>query len=178
MKLIDLMNEAFEAFNVTELKGKSLELLKDKVLQCEELKYVRNLDIISNPNDQEIKLFKSVKITDSYSLPENCTLFSISILNDGFNGEDFLSHCRQKPVISPLQYDPVDFTPYRLICFRISTEILNDNDFFCHQYGNKKNEYRSELHNVLDKLLNNPKEHESPMNKNIIVKYINQNLIR
>lgn len=153
MKLKELLDQIFKNGPLPtnnklidyEVSYNLLSLIKDKLLECDEFKEVKSLTII-NSTVYEGKTSHTAKLTDDYIFKGDVYINSISLTPTIYNPENWMKPIKDGCTITPTMYNPETFEPYKKIILNVDVENMTDNF--------KKG--RNKLHEILDKMLDNP----------------------
>lgn len=178
MKLQELLKEIlldkpqvddFFGLDGLTIYGKNkLEPYKDKILQCEEFSECEELHFMDYPfllqnDDRPIK-------ADAYKLNEGqrfrgvCYLLSLSLTPEVFDPNTIHTPVKDGACITPILYNPETFTPLKKIVLEYNVEKSQDG-FVDGEY-----EVKMEMKNLLEKVLDNPKEYLVKGERGVIVR--------
>ena len=173
MKLKELMEGFISKDNMSAILGPNqLKHMMTSLLQCDEFENVTSIQIVETPNfiDKENKpvASRSIKIGDNkfkghmylYSLVFTPEVYDpVSILNTDINSPDV--------AISPLIFDPKSFIPYKFVILRWNPELKQYLEL---KYSNKEKIFIQQMHEHLDKALNNPEKYKIKGTRGIILR--------
>ncbi len=103
------------------------------------------------------------KMNETTKFRGKCYLLSLAFTPEIFDAKDSLTPVKDGANISPTLYDEETFAPHNNILMRFSLERLQDD---LTQHG----EYKKGLHELLDKILENPNEYRVKGRKEILVR--------
>ena len=169
MKLKELIDEILvspEFIQKQELKvnqvidsqyiyGDDLLPYKEKILQCDEFSECTELIIANHPlildENNNPSHYNSIKFSGDEKIKGKCILLSLSLTPEMYDPLTFHDPVKDGACITPVIYDPQTFEPNKKIILQFSPEVLQDETSI-----NKELVIRNELHNTLDKVLDNP----------------------
>jgi hypothetical protein len=167
MKIKELLDVVFkdgpvehENFNITDyyLYGKKhLENIKEEILKCEEFSECTELTILDYPtyeNDGESYKVQTYKVIEGQKFGGKGFLLSISLSPEIFNPETIHKPVKDGACITPILYNPLTFEPTKKIVLQFSPERIQDG------ISNHEAIIRQELHDLLDKVLDNPQDYQ------------------
>lgn len=135
--------------------GYDLLPYKDKILQCDEFSECTELIIANHPlildENNNPSHYNSIKFSGDEKIKGKCILLSLSLTPEMYDPLTFHDPVKDGACITPLIYDPQTFEPHKKIILQFSPEVLQDEIAI-----NKELVLRNELHNTLDKVLDNP----------------------
>jgi hypothetical protein len=179
MKIKELLDVVFkvgpvkhEKFNITDycLYGKKhLENIKEEILKCEEFSECTELTILDNPvyeNDGESYMVQTYKVIEGQKFGGKGFLLSISLSPEIFNPETIHKPVKDGACITPTLYDPLTFEPTKKIVLQFSPERVQDG------ISNNGEVIRQELHDLLDKVLDNPQDYQIKGERSVLVRGI------
>jgi hypothetical protein len=179
MKIKELLDVVFkdgpvkhEKFNITDycLYGKHyLENIKEEILKCEEFSECTELTILDNPayeNDGESYMVQTYKVIEGQKFGGKGFLLSISLSPEIFNPETIHKPVKDGACITPTLYDPLTFEPTKKIVLQFSPERVQDG------ISNNVEVIRQELHDLLDKVLDNPQDYQIKGERSVLVRGI------
>ncbi|MFW5847304.1 MAG: hypothetical protein ACOCVF_00095 [bacterium] len=153
MKLKNLLKVIFEENpDVNIITGEDLGKYKDSILKCNELKDVKNFNIILSPinnTKDNTKTASTYKVCDNMYFGENFYLYSIE------KSPKIYDPVKDGACITPILYRPIDFSPYKKICI----EFLPENSFATNHDISRTD--KMELYELFEKILNSPEEYLS-----------------
>jgi len=168
MNLFDLIKEKYPdgklpeltdtSMTIPELTGKSLEQLKEEILECEEFKYCDEIifldyPIVKDGNNESISL-PIFKLIPGQYFKGKCYLYCMFLSPPMFIGKDLVKLVKDDAAISPVTYSE-DFKPSRRIVLLYSPET---------------NQIRNKLHETLDKILDNPADYQIEGERSVVVR--------
>lgn len=135
--------------------GYDLLPYKDKILQCDEFSECTELIIANHPlildENNNPSHYNSIKFSGDEKIKGKCILLSLSLTPEMYDPLTFHYPVKDGACITPVIYDPQTFEPNKKIILQFSPEVLQDEIAI-----NKELVIRNELHNTLDKVLDNP----------------------
>lgn len=158
--------------NQTLYGEKVLSQYKDKLLACEEFKEVTDIEFMSTPTisvDGKPLVAQSLKIGDNTKLKGKCYLLSVMITPEIYEPNSINKIVKDGATITPTLYNPITFEPLKKIILSFSPERPMN------ELGSEEI-IRKELHNLLDKVFDNPKEYLVKGVKNILIRGIFENV--
>ena len=179
MKIKELLDVVFkdgpvkhENFNITDycLYGKKhLEHIKEEILKCEEFSECTELTILDNPayeNDGKSCKVQTYKVIEGQKFGGKGFLLSISLSPEIFNPETIHKPVKDGACITPTLYDPLTFEPTKKIVLQFSPERVQDG------ISNNVEVIGQELHDLLDKVLDNPQDYQIKGERSVLVRGI------
>lgn len=177
MKLKELLDDVFKdgpinqgKFNITDycLYGKkNLENLKEEILKCEEFSECEELTILDQPtyeNDGEVYQVQTYKVIEGQKFIGKGFLLSVSLTPEMFNPETIHNPVKDGCCVTPVIYDSKTFEPTRKIVLQFSPERVQDG------ISNHEEIVRQELHDLLDKVLDNPQDYQIKGERYVLVR--------
>jgi hypothetical protein len=175
MKLNDLLKEVFAYGPLTYDNGYSdyvlrnpyLKLYKDRILQTDEFKEVKDLEIIDAPVcviDGKFVSAASYIMHHNSKFEGECLLYSINLTPSLTRPSDLTDSFVEGGSITPILYDYKDFSPYRMIGLKYKPYSMN---FLGEE---EPSELRKGLHKLLDSVLDNSKKYEVPEKRNVYIR--------
>jgi len=173
--LIDLFdNEHFESerqFKVDNtLYGENeLKRYERQILACDEFKECSELKLVSVPvfsDNGKSKQVQTYKLTEDTKFKGKVYLLSVGLTPKMYDPSRFGKPVKDGANISPTLYNPTNFEPYKKILLTFSPERKNDG------ITNHEAVIRQELHDILDKVLDNPKSYEMESERGVLVRGI------
>jgi|694.fasta_scaffold48120_7 hypothetical protein len=164
--------------------GEELENYKDKILQTEEFVNCEELIIIKHPivsdangNPIHPKVYK-VANEDQHTFKGKCYLLSLALTPKIFDPKKLYEPVLDGACITPTIYDPQTFQPKKKIVLEFSPELAQDQRIY--DLGNpsmiedaEKNAeltLRKQLHETLDRVLDNPENYQVKGEEGIFVR--------
>lgn len=177
MKLKELLDEIFkdgpieqEKFGIIDytLYGKKhLELIKDKLLQLEEFSELDELTILDHPTyeiDGNVYTTNTYKLVEGQKFGGKGFLLSVSLTPETYDPDTIHTPVKDGACISQTVYDPETFEPFKKIVLQFSPERIQDG------ISNHENLIRQELHELLDKILDNPQDYQVKGERHVLVR--------
>lgn len=173
--LIDLFDdEQFESerqFKVDNtLYGENeLKKYESQILDCDEFKECSELKLVSVPvflDGGKSKQVQTYKLTEDTKFKGKAYILSIGLTPKMYDPSRFGKPVKDGANITPTLYNPTNFKPYKQILLTFSPERKNDG------ITNHESIVRQELHDLLDKVLDNPKSYEIESERRVIVRGI------
>ncbi len=181
MKLNDLLKDVFAYGPLTYDNGYSdyvlmnpyLKLYKDRILQTDEFKDVKSLEImdalVSSIDGKFISAVSYIMNCNS-KFEGECLLYSINLTPSLVNPSDLIRSFNEGGSITPILYDEKDFSPYKIIGLKYKPYLTN---FFGEQ---EYHDLRGSLHKLLDSVLDDPKKYEIPEKRNVYIRGVFQSV--
>jgi hypothetical protein len=166
----------FNTPNYTLYGEKDLLKYKEKLLLCDEFSEVEELHFMSMPFitiDDQPKNASSFKHSDGVKLKGKCYLLSLSYSPEMFDPSTFNKPVKDGAGITPIVYDPSTFEPKRSILLSFSPERKQE---FPPSEFNGEELVRQELHELLDKVLDNPEDYRVKGVRGILIRGIFENV--
>jgi len=166
MKLQELVKDLFEErlndvyFNTPELSNNELELMKEALMKCDEFKEATEFVILSTPfvdNGKNPIKTDTIKIGDNIKFKNRVYLYNIMQTPEMFDPKTMHVPVKNGACITPVQYDPITFIPRKQILLSVNVEQEMD---------------RKATHDLLDDILDNPKEYSVKGERGILVRGI------
>jgi len=189
MKLKELMSDIFKngpiksydtmgfgVENYTLYGEKDLAQFKEKLLECEEFSEVEELHFMSMPFitiDDRAKTASSFKHSDGVKLKGKCYLLSLSYTPEMYDPNSINEPIKDGACITPIMYNPNTFEPSRKIVLSFSPERKQDLSPF---NENPEQLIKQELHDLLDKVLDNPEDYRVKGIRGILIRGIFENV--
>jgi len=195
MKLQELLTEILtsgefirpkDKFGITNetIYGEELEQFKDRILQTEEFADCEELIIMKHPvNQNELgevihpKMYK-VNTEDKHTFKGKCYLLSLALTPEMYDPKKLHEPVLEGACITPTIYDQQTFEPKKKIVLEFSPVFSQDQ--YIYGLGNpsmiedaEKNEeliLRKQLHEKLDKILDNPENYKVKGEKGMLVR--------
>jgi hypothetical protein len=177
MKIKELLDVVFkdgpvkhENFNITDycLYGKKhLGHIKEEILNCEEFSECTELTILDHPtyeNDGKVYQVQTYKVIEGQKFGGKGFLLSVSLTPEIFNPETIHNPVKDGSCITPTLYDPLTFEPTKKIVLQFSPERVQDG------ISNHDAIIRQELHDLLDKVLDNPKDYQIKGERYVLIR--------
>ena len=177
MKLTELINGVNELFTLKTvvktsdddftLYPKHLFLIKNQLQSCDEFKDCE-LEILSVPNITTSSgsthniSSESLAITPGTKFKRKAYIFSMWLTPEMYDPSVFLKKMEKDGGITPVIYNPNDFTPEKFIILKVNPNELNVSDKSANHY----------LHSTLDKILNNPTEYQIKGDRHVVIRGI------
>jgi hypothetical protein len=181
MKLKELLDEIFKdgpiptnQFGMSDYAlygSEKLEPLKDKLLECDEFKNLYSLRFVDAPTfraGDEVYVVETYKLTDDIKFIGSGVILSIALTPEMYDPNVLLKPVKDGAAISPTFYNPTNFEPYKRIVLEFSPERMQDG------ISNHEEIVRQELHDLLDKVLDNPKDYLVKGERAVLVRGIFQ----
>lgn len=185
MKLKELVDDIFKdgplkpydtmGFNIpnyTLYGEKDLSEYKEKLLQCDELSEVDELEIISFPFitiDNKPIQAQSLVIGDGIKIKGKCYLLSVMYTPEMYDPKLMNEPVKDGAYITPTIYDPETFEPSKKIMISFSPE-RPATEF------DSENLLRQELHDLLDKIFDSPEDYTIKGVRKILIRGIFENV--
>lgn len=162
--------------------GEDLEQFKDRILQTEEFDECEELIIMKYP----VSILENGKTVQNVSYKNQvgqkykgkCYLLSLALTPEIFDPKTMHTPILDGACITPTIYDPTTFEPKKKIVLEFSPEFVQDP--FIHGLGspsmikdaekNGETIIRKQLHETLDRILDNPENYQVKGEKGIIVR--------
>lgn len=169
MKLKELLDQIFKNGPLPTENGRVdyeisynlLSLIKDKLLECDEFKETNSLTII-NSTVYEGKTAHTTKLTDGDIFKGDVYINSISLTPIIYDPENWMKPIKDGCTITRTMYNLENFEPYKKIILNVDVENMSDN----FEKG------RNKLHEILDKMLDNPVGYTPKGNRGIMIRGI------
>lgn len=147
------------------LMGQYLQLYREEILKTDEFKNIDELILldapISNVGDRFMTA-ESYMINRNSKFEGKCYLYSINLTPTVTADSDVTDYFVDGGSITPVSYDENDFSPYQIIGLKFSLgNITKQTSLF---------ETRSQLHNLLDRILDDPYKYQIPGKRNVYVR--------
>ena len=171
MKLQELLKDLFEErqdstnFNTQELSHNELELMKEALMKCDEFKEATELVILATPfvdNGKRPIKTDTIKIGDNVKFKNRVYLYNIMETPEMFDPKTLYVPVKNGACITPVQYDPITFMPHKQILLSVNVEQEMD---------------RKATHDLLDDILDNPKEYRVKGMRGILVRGIFETIV-
>lgn len=169
VEIVELGKTENDSFN--QLYGKNLEKYKEIILKTDEFKECESLDILEHPlsksKDGKILTPYTVKLSDVMKFKGRCYLLSLTLTPEMYDPTLMLKPVKDGAAIGPTVYDPITFEPKRqiLLSYDPSVHFNIDNPF-----EPIEEIKRNEIHQLLDKVLDNFDEYKIKGVKEVLVR--------
>jgi len=163
MRLKELLEEIFREESPKENKfgilddtlygEEQLEKYKEKLLQCEEFSECTELNFLKTPTlmiDDKPMIVQSYKLLEGQKFKGKGYLLSVTLTPEMYDPNTMYDIIKDGASITPTVYDPNTFEPYKKIILQFSPDRKQDG------ITNHEAVIRQELHDLLDKVLDNP----------------------
>jgi hypothetical protein len=154
-----------------QMYGKNLEKYKEIILKTDEFKECESLDILEYPvsksKDGKVLTPYTIKLSDIMKFKGRCYLLSLTLTPEMYDPTLMLTPVKDGAAIGPAVYDPITFEPKRqiLLTYNPSVHFNFDNKF------EPTEEFkRNEIHQLLDKVLDNFDEYKIKGTKEVLVR--------
>lgn len=154
-----------------QLYGKNLEKYKEIILKTDEFKDCESLDILEHPvsksKDGNVLTPYTIKLSDIMKFKGRCYLLSLTLTPEMYDPTLMLTPIKDGAAIGPTMYDPITYEPKRqiLLTYNPSVHFNFDNKF------EPTEEFkRNEIHQLLDKVLDNFDEYHIKGVKEVLVR--------
>ena len=180
MKLKELIAEI--TLSTEYLYGEELEPYKERILQCEEFSECEELIIMKYPvtileNGRTVQNV-TYKQQEGQKFKGKCYLLSLALTPEMFDPKTMHTPVLGGACITPTMYDPTTFEPKKKIVLEFSPEFNQDQ----YIYGlgspsmieeaekNVESILKKQLHETLDKILDNPELYRVKGEKGLLVR--------
>jgi hypothetical protein len=188
MKLKDLLENIFSERKNDETLGLHLtgpDMLSDYIedikntdefIDCEELVVMKfPVTIVEDGKKIENKTFK---VADGQKFKGKCYLWSVSLTPEMFDYKKIYEPVLDGSSITPTLYDPLTFKPKKKIVMEFNPELSYEDAFGVYAnpsmiedfHQEKEKDLRKELHDLLDRILDNPEDYQIKGDKGLIVR--------
>ena len=169
IEIVELGKTENDSFN--ELYGKQLEKYKEIILKTDEFNECESLDILEYPlsksKDGKVLTPYTVKLSDVMKFKGRCYLLSLTLTPEMYDPTLMLKPVKDGAAIGPTVYDPITFEPKRQILLSYNPSVhFNFKNPFEHSEEFK----RDEIHQLLDKVLDNFDEYRIKGIKEVLVR--------
>jgi hypothetical protein len=181
MKLKELLDQIFKdnpiptnKFGISDYTlygSQTLEPLKDKLLECDELKNLYSLRFVDTPTfraGDETYTVETYKLMDVSKFKGAGVILSIALTPEMYDPNVLIKPVKDGAAISPTFYNPTNFEPYKRILLEFSPERKQDG------ISNHEEIVRQELHDLLDKVLDNPEDYRVKGERSVLIRGIFQ----
>ena len=193
MKLQELLSKIFSSgeypkvnsrFGIVDgtIYGEDLEQFKERILQTEEFADCKELIIMKHPiiaveNGKTVQNV-TYKHKEGQKFKGKCYLLSLALTPEMFDPKTMHTPVLDGACITPTMYDPTTFEPKKKIVLEFSPEFSQDQ----YIYGlgtpsmiedaekNGETIIRKQLHETLDKILDNPENYQVKGEKGLLVR--------
>jgi hypothetical protein len=149
------------------ISSEYLELIKDEILDCDEFKDVNSLTIIHEPTfieDGKTITTHTAKLRDGYVFSGDVKILSLAFTPPIYNPTTINDSIKDGCVITPLMFNTETFTPYRKLIMYLDIEKMRDESLM------ENKNYKVEIHELLDKILDNPKDYYSKGERGVLLR--------
>jgi len=151
------------------ISGKELEKVKDILQQCDEFKDCE-LIILDKPSTEDTEgkpyFVSTMKMAEDTKFKQKVFLYGLYLSPERYDPLKIDKAVKDGCSIGPVMYNPIDFTPKRAIRIEFSPEQLQDDIAVNHEERN----IRQELHEKLDKILDNPEEYKIKGDRAVMIR--------
>ena len=154
--------------NYTLYGEKELSVIKEKLLDCEEFSEVTELELVSTPVisvDGNSLMVQSFKISDGVKLMGKGYLLSVMLSPQMYDPNKVNEPVKDGACITPTFYNAETFEPTKKIVLTYSPERP------ANEMGSEEL-IRQELHDLLDKVFDNPEEYVVKGERGVLVRGI------
>lgn len=155
--LFGLNKEKSVFVKIDTLDYKNLLNIKQYLLECDELKNIKNFEILEIPDVEnengKIINSKTFKLCDDVKFGDKCYIHSISVSPEIFNLATIHNPVKDGACVTPAVYDLLTLKPKLKICIEFSPEEIMD-DLVIND-GKKK----EELIELFKRVLESPEEY-------------------
>lgn len=148
--------------------GEDLEQFKDRILQTDEFSECEELIILKYPTvelDGKVKLAETRKLGENQKFKGKCYLLSLALTPEMFDPKKIHTPVLDGACITPTMYDPTTFEPNKKIVLKFSPEMNQEQIL-----NGGEDILRKQLHETLDKILDNPENYQIKGEKGVIVR--------
>ena len=154
-----------------QLYGKNLEKYKEIILKTDEFKECESLDVLEYPlsksKDGKVLTPYTVKLSDVMKFKGRCYLLSLTLTPEMYDPTLMLKPVKDGAAIGPTVYDAITFEPKRQILLSYDPSVhFNFDNPFEHSEEFK----RDEIHQLLDKVLDNFDEYKIKGVREVLVR--------
>ena len=169
VEIVELGKTENDSFN--ELYGEQLKKYKDIILKTDEFKDCESLDILEYPvsksKDGKVLTPYTIKLSDIMKFKGRCYLLSLTLTPEMYDPTLMLKPVKDGAAIGPTVYDPITFEPKRQILLSYNPSVhFNFKNPFEHSEEFK----RDEIHQLLDKVLDNFDEYKIKGPREVLVR--------
>jgi hypothetical protein len=171
VEIVELGKSDDDLLMDNKLYGKQLEKYKEIILKTDEFNECDSLDILEYPlsKSKDGKVFTpySIKLSDVMKFKGKCYLLSLTLTPEMYDPTLLLKPVKDGAAIGPTVYDPITFEPKRQILLSYNPSVhFNFDNKFEHSEEFK----RDEIHQLLDKVLDNFDEYKIKGTKEVLVR--------
>lgn len=154
-----------------QLYGKNLEKYKEIILKTDEFNECESLDVLEYPlsksKDGKVLTPYTIKLSDVMKFKGRCYLLSLTLTPEMYDPTLMLKPVKDGAAIGPTVYDPITFEPKRqiLLSYNPSVHFNFDNKF-----EPTEKFKRDEIHQLLDKVLDNFDEYKIKGVREVLVR--------
>jgi hypothetical protein len=162
--------------------GEELEPYIDRIKQCEEFSECDEIVIMKHPVtlDENKKTIQSLtyKVGPNQKFKGKCYLLSLALTPEMYDPKKIHEPVLDGACITPTIYNPETFGPKKKIVLEFSPEISQDKTIYA--YGSPsmindiedthEQQLRKQLHETLDKILDNPETYQIKGEKGVMVR--------
>jgi hypothetical protein len=152
----------------TTIYGEELEPYIDRIKQCEEFSECDEIVIMKHPVtlDENKKTIQSLtyKVGPNQKFKGKCYLLSLALTPEMYDPKKIHEPVLDGACITPTMYDPTTFEPKKKIVLEFSPEALQDD------INSTEEVKRKQLHETLDKILDNPESYQVKGEKGVLVR--------
>jgi hypothetical protein len=162
--------------------GEELEPYIDRIKQCEEFSECDEIVIMKHPVtlDENKKTIQSLtyKVVPNQKFKGKCYLLSLALTPEMYDPKKIHEPVLDGACITPTIYNPETFEPKKKIVLEFSPEISQDKTIYA--YGSPsmindiedthEQQLRKQLHETLDKILDNPETYQVKGEKGVMVR--------
>ncbi len=150
------------------LYGKNeLVLVKEILSNDETFKSCDKLEFIDPENHDDFTSTKIIKWSEDLVFTGECKILSLTLTPEMYNPSTMFKIVKDKASISPIMYKIDTFIPYKRIMLEFNLED---------EARNNKENVREELHDLLDKVLDEPETYRINGDRDILIRGIFQSV--
>jgi hypothetical protein len=177
--------ESKKFYDYTLYGEEVLSRYKEEILNCEEFSKCESLEFLKFPisyKNQDDKILQPMtyKVEKDTNFKGKCYLLSLGLTPEMYDPAKINEPVKDGCSITPTMYNPETFLPNKKIILNFSPERLQDSILkptkkwyqFWKKESNPETEVKKELHDLLDKVLNNPEEYRIKGEKGVMVRGI------
>lgn len=171
IEIVQVTHPDYNLLTDNQLYGKNLEKYKEIILNTDEFKECESLDVLEHPlsKDKNGKILTpyTVKLSDVMKFKGRCYLLSLTLTPEMYDPSLMLKPVKDGAAIGPTVYDAITFEPTRqiLLTYNPSVHFNFDNKF-----EPTEKFKRGEIHQLLDKVLDNFDEYKIKGVREVLVR--------
>lgn len=153
--------------DLTLYGSEQLESYKQTLLETETFKDCSELNFLTHPVtyvSEVPAIAQSIKWSEGLKLKGKCYLLSLALTPEMYNPSMLRTPVKDGAAITPTTYNQTTFEPRKKIVLEFSPERIQDG------ITNHEAVIRQELHDLLDKVFDNPKDYQIKGERGLLIR--------